>query len=84
MSLGLGIILIVIGAVLSFALNLTVGAVDLDVIGYILIAAGVVVSAAGLTTTFRKRSSITTVRTSVNPASGESITSRESQTHDNL
>lgn len=40
MGIGLGIVLIVIGAILSFAVTATVPGVDLTVIGYILIAAG--------------------------------------------
>lgn len=84
MSLGLGIFLIVVGAILSFALNLTVGAVDLHLVGYILIAAGVVVSGLGLVTMFRKRSTVTTVRSSVDPTSGEAVTSRERKVSDDL
>jgi len=42
MYIGIGIFLIVIGAILTFALNVSVGAVDLDVIGWICMAAGVI------------------------------------------
>jgi hypothetical protein len=42
MYIGVGIFLIVVGAILTFALNVSVGAVDLDVIGWICMAAGVV------------------------------------------
>lgn len=38
----LGIFLIVIGAVLTFALNWHISSLDLDVVGWILMAAGVV------------------------------------------
>ena len=41
MGIGGSIFLIVVGAILTFALNLRVGGVDLDVIGWILMAAGV-------------------------------------------
>lgn len=40
MGIGLGIVLIVIGAILSFAVTATVPGVDVTVIGYILMAAG--------------------------------------------
>ena len=44
MGIGSGIALFVIGAILVFALNIdTGGYVDLDLIGYILMGAGVVV-----------------------------------------
>ena len=43
MGLGTGIALIVIGAILAFAVNVDVPAVDLTLIGYILMAAGAVV-----------------------------------------
>ena len=40
MSLGLGIVLFAIGAILAFALNLTVDWINLQLVGYILMAAG--------------------------------------------
>ncbi len=40
MGLGLGILLIVAGAVLTFAVTATVNGVDLSMIGYILMGAG--------------------------------------------
>ena len=48
MSLGLGIVLFVIGAILAFALNLTVDWIDLQLVGYILMAAGVIVIILGI------------------------------------
>ena len=41
MYIGLGIFLIVVGAVLAFALNASVSGVDLTMIGWICMAAGV-------------------------------------------
>ncbi|MDF2576207.1 MAG: hypothetical protein K0S05_3119, partial [Agromyces sp.] len=43
MSLGLGIVLFVIGAILAFALNLTVDWINLQLVGYILMIAGAIV-----------------------------------------
>ena len=42
MAIGSGIFLIVLGAILAFAVNVETSAVDLEVIGYICIAAGVI------------------------------------------
>lgn len=41
MGIGASIFLIAVGAIITFALNLRVGAVDLDVVGWILMGAGV-------------------------------------------
>ena len=43
MSLGLGIFLIVVGAILSFAVKKDFSGIDLTVVGYILMGAGVLV-----------------------------------------
>lgn len=40
MYIGLGIVLVVIGAILSFAVNVDIPGVSDDVLGYILMAAG--------------------------------------------
>jgi len=40
-GIGTSIFLIAVGAILTFALNASVGGVDLDVVGWILMAAGV-------------------------------------------
>ncbi|MCW6010902.1 hypothetical protein K1W54_41100 [Micromonospora sp. CPCC 205371] len=44
MGIGVGILLIVVGAILTFAVEATVAGLDLDVVGWILMLAG----AAGL------------------------------------
>jgi hypothetical protein len=41
MSIGVGIFLIVVGAILTFALDATVAGINLDVVGWILMLAGV-------------------------------------------
>jgi len=48
MTIGTGIVLFVIGAILTFAVNIELEAVNLDLIGYILMGAGVVVVLLGL------------------------------------
>jgi len=80
MSIGSGIFLIVVGAILAFAVNIENSVVDLDLIGYILMAAGVVVFIIGIVLALRKRQSVTTVRSGVDSASGESVTQRRTST----
>jgi hypothetical protein len=48
MSIGTGIVLFVIGAILTFAVNIEVEWANLDLIGYILMGAGAVVFVIGL------------------------------------
>jgi Domain of unknown function (DUF6458) len=40
-GIGASVFLIAVGAIITFALNLRVGAVDLDIVGWILMGAGV-------------------------------------------
>ncbi|GLJ63008.1 MULTISPECIES: DUF6458 family protein [Microbacterium] len=77
MGIGSGIALIAIGAIIAFAINVDLGgAVDLTLIGYILMAAGAVVFLISLVLMLRRRSAVSTQRTAVDPASGEQITTR--------
>lgn len=80
MSIGSGIVLFVIGAVLAFAVNLQNTVVDLHLIGYILMAAGAVVFVIGLVFMLRKRQTVTTVHSSADPTSGESVAERRTAT----
>ncbi len=41
MGIGVSILLLVVGAILTFAVNATVAGLDLDVVGWILMLAGV-------------------------------------------
>jgi Domain of unknown function (DUF6458) len=41
MGIGVGIFLIVVGAIMTFALDVTVAGIDLDLVGWILMLAGV-------------------------------------------
>src|SRR5262245_35258582 len=66
MGIGASVFLIAVGAILTFALNVNVGILDLDVVGWILMAAG----AVGLVVTMliwggRRRSVVTTQPTEV-------------------
>ncbi|MEO7007234.1 MAG: DUF6458 family protein [Terrimesophilobacter sp.] len=77
MGIGSGIFLFVIGAILTFALNFRVDWIDLDLVGYILMIAGVVVFVISLVVVFRRRSTSTTTRTAVDPSRHERVTERE-------
>jgi hypothetical protein len=79
MSIGVGIFLFVVGAVLRFALRLQVSWINLELVGDLLMGAGVVVVIIGIVLLVRKRSSVTTVRTAVDPNSGENVASRETK-----
>ncbi|GAB3802506.1 hypothetical protein GCM10028798_19800 [Humibacter antri] len=73
MSLGGGIFLIVVGAILAFAINVNVSWIDLHLVGWILLIAGVVVSILGIVLLTRKRTSKVTRSTTVDPRSGQQI-----------
>lgn len=77
MGIGSGIALFVIGAILAFAVDVDLGGyVNLSLIGYILMGAGFVVFLISLIFVMRRRSSVSTSRTAVDPASGERVTTR--------
>jgi hypothetical protein len=85
MGIGTGIALIVIGAILVFALNIdTGGFVDLDLIGYILMGAGVLVFLISLILVMRSRRTESVARTEVDPATGERVTRRSIRNSDPL
>lgn len=61
MSIGGGIFLMALGAILAFAVQDSWSVMDLTMIGYILIAAGALVTILGLALATRKRKSETVV-----------------------
>ncbi|REJ04221.1 hypothetical protein DY023_15055 [Microbacterium bovistercoris] len=79
MSIGTGIVLFVIGAILVYALNVQVDWIDLDLVGYILMGAGAVVFVIGIVLMLRRRRTDTITRTSVDPDSGEPVTRRSTR-----
>jgi len=79
MSIGTGIVLFVIGAILTFAVNLENSVVNLDMIGYLLMGAGFIVFVIGLVLMMRKRESVTTVRSGVG-ADGVGVSERRTAT----
>ncbi|TFD68968.1 DUF6458 family protein [Cryobacterium ruanii] len=82
MSIGLGIFLLVIGAILVWALDISVTGVDLQLVGYILLAAGALVTILGIVLMTRRRNSVSTTRTIADPAHGEQVTRRENSIDD--
>ena len=77
MSIGAGIFLFVIGAILVFAVNVdTSQFIDLHLVGYILMGAGVVVFLIGIVLLFRRRSTEQITHT-VDPVAGERVTRTE-------
>ena len=75
MGIGSGIALFVIGAILVFAINVdTGGYVNLDLIGYILMGAGVVVFLISLILVMRRRRTESTTRSAVDPTTGDRVT----------
>ena len=84
MSIGLGIVLFVIGAILTFALNITVDWINLQLVGYILMGAGVLVFLISLILVMRSRRTESVARTEVDPATGERVTRRSIRNTDPL
>lgn len=56
MGMGSGIVLFVIGAILAFALNLTVDWIDINMVGYLLMGAGALIFLISLILFARRRS----------------------------
>ncbi|WP_349904301.1 DUF6458 family protein [Parafrigoribacterium humi] len=79
MGIGTGIFLFVVGAIVAFAINIQVAWVNLDLIGYLLMGAGVVVFIISLILVLRRRSSVVTTRTGVDAASGERVVQNETK-----
>ena len=74
MAIGLGIVLIVIGAILSFAINVDIPGVSDDVLGYILIAAGLLAIILSFAMRGRVNRGYTATRQStVDPATGTRV-----------
>ena len=65
----------VVGAVLAFAITIEVTWINLTMVGYLLMAAGVIIFLLGLILMYRKRQSVTTVQSGVD-ANGAAVTER--------
>lgn len=76
MSMGTGVVLFVIGAILAFGLELDIPWLNDDFVGYLLMGAGVVVFLIGLILLLRRRSSVERTRSVGDPGTSERITER--------
>ncbi|MBY0689183.1 DUF6458 family protein [Microbacterium marinilacus] len=77
MSIGTGVVLFVIGAVLAFGLEVDIPGVDDDFIGYLLMGTGAVVFVIGLVLLTRRRSAVERTRTvDERGVAGEQVTER--------
>jgi len=84
MSIGAGIALFAIGAILAFAVNVEVEWVNLDMIGYILMAAGAVIFIIGLVLMMRRRRTESVTHTAVDPTANERVTRRSTSAPDDV
>jgi hypothetical protein len=70
-----GILLLVIGAILAFGVSFAVPYVAIPTVGAILMIGGAVLLIIGLVLATRRRGATTVERTSVDPATGNSVRS---------
>ena len=82
MSIGAGVLLFVIGAVLRFAVTIQLTWIDVPLVGNILMGAGVVVFILGLIFTFRRRRSTSTRRTVAGAEDGDKVVRRTDRIED--
>jgi membrane protein implicated in regulation of membrane protease activity len=82
MTMGTGVVLFVIGAILAFAVHVQVSFISLTTAGYILMVAGVVVFLIGLVLALRGRRTVTTARTTADPQAAQGVTERSTRTTD--
>ncbi len=80
MSIGAGIFMFVVGAILAFALNIEASWVDLHLVGYILMVGGVVTVLIGLFLLFRRRHAVSTTQSAADPVAGERVTRSSTST----
>lgn len=78
MSIGVGILLFVIGAILAFAVNVDLQVIDGVTLGYILMLAGVVVAILSMAMSRRgaRHETVTTTTAAPQPAPGERVERR--------
>lgn len=82
MSIGTGVVLFVIGAILVFALNFETSFINLDMVGYILMGAGAIVFVIGLVLMARRRQAVSTSRTGTDSVTGERVEQRVTEVDD--
>ncbi|MES2170933.1 MAG: DUF6458 family protein [Actinomycetota bacterium] len=80
MGIGTGIFLFVVGAILAFAINIQQTVINLHIVGYLLMGAGVVVFVISLVLVLRHRSTVSTTRAAVDPAGTEKVVENKTTT----
>ncbi len=80
MGIGTGIFLFVVGAILAFAVNIQQTVINLHIVGYLLMGAGVLVFVISLVFMLRHRSTVSTTRAAVDPAGTERVVEKKSTT----
>ncbi|GAA1448559.1 DUF6458 family protein [Leifsonia poae] len=76
MGIGSGIFVFVVGAILAFAITVQLAWIDLRIVGYILMGAGLIVFVLSLIFTLRRRRTTTTTRTGIDPSTGARVEER--------
>ncbi len=79
MGIGSGIFLFIVGAIVAFALNFKVAAVNQNLIGYLLMGGGALVFLISLFASFKKRSPTVTTHSAVDAAAGEKSTTAQTK-----
>jgi protein-S-isoprenylcysteine O-methyltransferase Ste14 len=82
MTMGTGVVLFVIGAILAFAVHVETAFISLSTAGFILMAAGAVVFVIGLALVLRGRRTVTTSRTTADPAAAQDVSRRTTRSSD--
>jgi protein-S-isoprenylcysteine O-methyltransferase Ste14 len=82
MTMGTGVVLFVIGAILAFAVHLQTSFITLSTAGFILMAAGVVVFLVGLALAIRGRRTTTTSRIAADPAGNQNVREQTTRSSD--
>ena len=78
MTIGAGILLFVIGAILAFAVEVSLPGIDGVTLGYILMLAGVLVAAFSFAGSRRRHDTVAVTRDS---AGNEAVTERRTESH---
>jgi membrane protein implicated in regulation of membrane protease activity len=78
MSIGAGILLVAVGAILTFAVNWQLGGLDLDIVGWVLMIAGL--AGIVITVMYSRRRGTRVVEQQVQP--GAPVVERRTQVYD--
>lgn len=77
MGIGIGIVLLVVGAVLAFAVDATVAGLDIHVVGWILMAGGLLALLIGLLVTMPRSRRARSTAVTTDAAGRQYVTERD-------